>query len=179
MPGFFLLTGGLGIALALAGDTLVFLWLLSGVPDNPFGFRALLPGAVFGAVGLEALKLVGAWYLSLIGSNVTAQALGGIVGLIVWINVVARFAFYTACWAATMPAIERVRAPASAPGTPPVTAAPDPVLPHRAPAPLPTALALLGIGALAGVVGSHWLRPLRHRRAVRPTGPADEAAAGS
>jgi membrane protein len=129
VPGSFLLTGGLAIALALAGDVLVFLWVLKGVPDNPFGLRQLLPGAVFGAVGFEALKLVGNWYLSIIGSNVTAQALGGIVGVLVWINVVARFAFYTAAWTATIPAIERTRlCAAGSSGEPPaaaVTGRPD------------------------------------------------------
>ncbi|PZA19976.1 YihY/virulence factor BrkB family protein, partial [Modestobacter versicolor] len=110
VPGAFLLTGAVAIALALAGDTLVFLWLLKGVPGNPFGVRQLLPGAVFGAVGFEVLKLVGNWYLTLIGQNVTAQTLGGFVGLIVWINVVARFAFYTASWTATIPSIEHAHA---------------------------------------------------------------------
>ena len=126
VPGSFLLTGGLAIALALAGDVLVFLWVLKGVPDNPFGLRQLLPGAVFGAVGFEVLKLVGNWYLSIIGTNVTAQALGGIVGVLVWINVVARFAFYTAAWTATIPAIERARLRAAeGPGEPPAAAVTD------------------------------------------------------
>jgi membrane protein len=128
VPGFFLLTRGVAIALAVAGDVLVFLWVLKGVPDNPFGVRQLLPGAVFGAVGFEVLKLVGNWYLSIIDDNVTAQALGGIVGLIVWINVVARFAFYTAAWTATIPAVERARtatAEGSAEPGPALTRPPD------------------------------------------------------
>jgi len=90
VPGSFLLTGAMAIALALAGDTLIFLWLLKGVPDNPFGVRQLLPGGLFGAVGLEVLKLIGNYYLTLISHNITAQTLGGFVGLIVWINLVAR-----------------------------------------------------------------------------------------
>jgi membrane protein len=167
VPGYFLLTGAVAITLALAGDTLVFLWVLKGVPDNPFGLRRLLPAAVFGAVGFEALKLIGSWYLTLIGHNVTARTLGGFVGLIVWINVVARFAFYTASWAATIPAIERARtgvpsAPeeiTSRPAHPPAAGA----APARSR--LRRGLGLLGIGALAGVVGSRLLPRLRARRA--------------
>jgi membrane protein len=171
VPGVFLLTGAVAIALALAGDTLVFLWLLKGVPGNPFGLRSLVPGAVFGAVGFEALKLVGAWYLSLIASNVTAQALGSIVGLIVWINVVARFGFYTASWTATIPAIERARTPSAerAPVSPPPVPvpagrpAPSPLGPPLGPA-LGLALGLLGAGALAAVAVTRWMPVLLRRR---------------
>jgi membrane protein len=168
VPGFFLLTGALGIALALAGDTLVFIWVLKGVPDNPFGFRQLLPGAVFGAVGFELLKLGGTWYLSLIGSNVTAQALGGIVGLIVWINVVARFAFYTACWTATIRAIEHART-APVAGPPVAVSPPVPVRAGggRRPAPLRLAVGLVAAGMVAGVAGTRLLPQLLSRRGAR------------
>jgi membrane protein len=171
VPGFFLLSGAVAIVLALAGDVLVFLWLLTGVPDNPFGVRSLLPGAVFGAVGFEVLKLAGTWYLSLIGSNVTAQALGSIVGLIVWINVVARFAFYTACWTATIPWVERARTPAP-PVSEPVSLPTEPARPgSRGPAPLRLALGLLGAGALAGMAGTRWVPPLLRRRSARLATP--------
>lgn len=187
VPGFSLLTAGVAIALALAGDVLVFLWVLKGVPDNRFGVRQLVPGAVFGAVGFEVLKLIGNWYLSIIGSNVTAQALGGIVGVIVWLNVVARFAFYTAAWTATIPAIERARSAAS-----PVQVAPSPEegravghLPvdvrdgdeegepvpvrdrgaDRGPSPARLVLGLLGAGALAGAAGTRLVPGLLRRRA--------------
>jgi membrane protein len=200
VPGFFLLTTGVAIALAMVGDVLVFLWLLKGVPNNPFGVRQLLPGAVFGAVGFEVLKLAGNWYLSVIGSSVTAQALGGIVGLIVWINVVARFAFYTACWTATIPAIEqaRLRTAGRAEAVPsePVTAAPVGEAAARAAGPSSTrlALGLLGVGALAGAAGTRLLtrllsRPARGRaerrtqlvagRAAAVTDPSDGGPAGA
>jgi membrane protein len=169
VPGFFLLTGAVAIALALAGDVLVFLWLLKGVPDNPFSVRQLLPGAVFGAVGFEVLKLVGNWYLSIIGDNVTAQTLGGFVGLIVWINVVARFAFYTASWTATIPSIEHAHTL-----VPHGPARPTP-LPEVAlvaersagPSPVRLALGLVGAGVLAGALSSRLLAR-GARRADRP-----------
>jgi membrane protein len=104
--GYGVLTWVSGIALALAGDTVVFLWLLRFVPSVHHPFRLLLPGALFGAVGIEVLKLVGGFYLSLISRSVTASAFGGAVGILVWINLVARFSFYTAAWTASLPAIE-------------------------------------------------------------------------
>jgi membrane protein len=162
-PGFFLLTGAVAIALALAGDTLVFLWLLKGVPGTPFGLRQLLPGALFGAVGFELLKLVGNLYLTRISANVTAQTLGGIVGLIVWINVVARFGFYTACWTATVPAIERARTGAADPADVSPALREEPAARRRpAPSPVRVAVALLGAGALLGAAAGHRLgRPRR------------------
>jgi membrane protein len=110
-PGFGVLTWVVGIALAVAVDTAVFLWLLRVVPSVNHPLRLLLPGALFGAAGVEALKLLGGFYLSLISDSVTASAFGGAVGLLVWINLVARFAFFTAAWTSTLRRIEAVSPP--------------------------------------------------------------------
>ncbi|MCZ2806422.1 YihY/virulence factor BrkB family protein [Modestobacter sp. VKM Ac-2983] len=182
VPGFFLVGRALPIVLAVAGATLLFLWLLKGVPGTPFGYRQVLPGAVFGAVGFEALKLVGGLYLAVIGGNVTASTFGGLVGLIVWINVVCRFAFFTACWTATLPAIEH--ADTQVPHGP---AGPTPLpevarVDERAASPAAgrLALGLLAVGALAGAAGSRLLPRLVSRRgdrgrprAERPGAPPD------
>ena len=48
------------------------------------------------------LKLIGGFYLSLISGSVTASAFGGAVGILVWINLVVRFAFFTAAWTASL-----------------------------------------------------------------------------
>ena len=101
-PGYGVLTWVLGLALALLVDIVVFLWLLRVVPSISHPLRLLLPGALFGAAGFEVLKLIGGYYLSLISDSVTASAFGGAVGLLVWINLVARFAFFTAAWTATL-----------------------------------------------------------------------------
>jgi membrane protein len=110
-PGYGVLTWVLGIALAMVADTIVFLWLLRVVPSVSHPLRMLLPGALFGAAGFEMLKLIGGYYLSLISDSVTASAFGGAVGLLVWINLVARFAFFTAAWTATLRRIEAVTPP--------------------------------------------------------------------
>ena len=83
-------------------DVVIFLWLLRVVPSVSYPLRRLLPGALFGAAGFEVLKLIGGYYLTLISGSVTASAFGGAVGLLVWINLVARFAFFTAAWTATL-----------------------------------------------------------------------------
>jgi membrane protein len=106
LPGYGTLTAVLGVALAVVADVAVFLWLLRAVPSTSYPLRRLLPGALFGAAGFEALKLIGGFYLSLISDSVTASAFGGAVGLLVWINIVARFAFFTAAWTATLRRVE-------------------------------------------------------------------------
>jgi membrane protein len=101
VAGLSLLTTALGLLLALTTDVVVFLWLLRVVPGNRHRLRDLLPGALFGAAGFEVMKLLGTFYLSLIDDSVTSSALGGAVGILVWINLVFRFAFFTAAWTAT------------------------------------------------------------------------------
>ena len=110
-PGYEVLTRVLGIALAVAADIVVFLWLLRVVPSVSHPLRLLLPGALFGAAGIEVLKLIGGYYLTLINDSVTATAFGGAVGLLVWINLVARFAFFTAAWTSTLRRIAAVSPP--------------------------------------------------------------------
>jgi membrane protein len=100
--GFEVLTWLVGVGVGLLVDTAVFLWLLRVVPSLSLPLRLLLPGALFGAAGLAVLKLIGGYYLNLISTSVTASAFGGAVGLLVWINVVSRFAFFTAGWTATL-----------------------------------------------------------------------------
>jgi membrane protein len=100
--GLSLLTTGTGLVLALGTDVVVFLWLLKVVSATSYRPRELLPGALFGALGFEVLKLLGTYYLSLIDDSVTASALGGAVGILVWINLVFRFAFFTAAWTKTL-----------------------------------------------------------------------------
>jgi membrane protein len=109
--GLGVLTWILGLTLAVTVDVAVFLWLLRIVPSISHPVRLLLPGAVFGAAGFEALKLIGGYYLTLISDSVTASAFGGAVGLLVWINLVARFSFFTAAWTATLRRIEAVSPP--------------------------------------------------------------------
>jgi membrane protein len=116
--GYGVLTWLLGLVLALASDVAVFLWLLRAVPATGLPLRRLLPGALFGAAGVEVLKLVGGLYLTAISRSLTASVFGGAVGLLVWINLMGRFAFFTAAWAATLRRVELLipRPAASRPG---------------------------------------------------------------
>ena len=109
--GYGVLTWIVGIALAVAVDVVIYLWLLRVVPSISYPLRRLVPGALFGAAGFEVLKVIGGYYLSLISHSVTASAFGGAVGLLVWINLVARFSFFTAAWTATLRSVEAAAEP--------------------------------------------------------------------
>ncbi len=115
VPGFFLLATVVGIGLALAGDTVIFLWLLKVVAHTRVDTRRLLPGALFGAVGFEVLKVLGSLYLALISGSVTATTFGAAVGILVWINLVSRYALFTTAWTAFLPAVRAQRPPVEEP----------------------------------------------------------------
>jgi membrane protein len=110
-PGISLLTTVLGITLALVADTVIFLWLLKVVPHTRVAVRLLLPGALLGAVGFEILKVLGSLYLSMISVSITATTFGGAVGILVWINLISRYALFTTAWTAFLPAVRRQRPP--------------------------------------------------------------------
>jgi membrane protein len=181
-PGSGVLTWVVGIALALVGDMVIFLWLLRVVPSISHPLRRLLPGALFGAAGFEVLKLIGGYYLSLISSSVTASAFGAAVGLLVWINLVARFAFFTAAWTATLDSIHATAATTASSAADPASPAPGAglslpaaVVPTR-PVPSPARLAagLLTAGVVLGAAGTRLL-PWGGRRGAagaRAGGPA-------
>lgn len=86
------IAAGLGISFGL------WLWTARVLLNRDVGWRALVPGAVLGAVGLELLKLVGAFYVP--GMVARASALYGTLGvvfaLLAWLLVFGRMLVYAA-----------------------------------------------------------------------------------
>ena len=101
IPGMGTLVGGLAILLALAADTVLFMWLFTRLPRRPVRYRTVLRGAIFAAVGYEMLKIVGTTYLASVTSNPTYGVFASAVGLLIWINLVSRFLLISAAWTAT------------------------------------------------------------------------------
>jgi membrane protein len=90
-----------GILLGLAADTLIFAWLFVRLPRRPVRYRTALRGALFAAVGYEALKIVATFYLKQVASSPTYGPFAGAVGLLIWIDLVSRFLLIAAAWTAT------------------------------------------------------------------------------
>ena len=176
IPGMGTLVGGVAILLALAADTVLFMWLFTRLPRRPVRYRTVLHGAIFAAVGYEVLKIVGTTYLASVTSNPTYGVFASAVGLLIWINLVARFLLISAAWTATG---RQPRGADSEPEPPqegfavavddkPVTGVIGPVpagtRTREAPRPAAVAGALVGTGALLGAGATATATRLLRRR---------------
>jgi membrane protein len=82
----FVVVGGIAV------NTLVWLWTSWILPNRRVPLRALLRGALVGAVGLEVLKIVGGYVVPRLvaGSSALYGTLGGVFALLSWLLVFGR-----------------------------------------------------------------------------------------
>lgn len=107
MPGATALLKLLGIALALAGDLVIFWWLLVRLPDVDVPPRIALKGALLASIGFEVLKIVGTYTIAHTANSPTAGPFAGVVAILVWIQLVARLMLFACAWTATLTAEHR------------------------------------------------------------------------
>ncbi len=91
----------LAIAVAVIFDGVMFALIFSRLSGTKVPRQRLLPGALVGAIGFEALKLIGVYLVARTTHNPVYASFAVMVGLLVWINLVARLTFLTAAWTAT------------------------------------------------------------------------------
>ncbi|SDJ50731.1 membrane protein [Frankineae bacterium MT45] len=91
----------LGLLLSTLGDMIVLLWVFARFPNARIPGWVLLRGALLAALGLEVLKFIGTAYIARIATSPLYGVLGGIIGVLVWINLVARYLLFTTTWTAT------------------------------------------------------------------------------
>jgi membrane protein len=132
----------LSVPLALMADWLVFLWVLARLPRQKVDTRNAVRGALAAAIGFEILKQAANIYLSLLGHSPTSAAFGSVIGLLVFIYLVARLLLLVAAWVAepVTPPVPQLDRPAGYGG-----ASTDPAPPLR----LATAGWLVATGAVA------------------------------
>ncbi|MFD8483776.1 YihY/virulence factor BrkB family protein [Kitasatospora sp. NPDC059673] len=95
------LLSGLGFLIAVCADLLLFCYLLGPFPRIVVQRRrALLQGALIGAVGFELLKVALSSYLGSVAGRSLYGAFGVPVALLLWINFVSRLLMYCAAWTA-------------------------------------------------------------------------------
>ncbi|MER7754389.1 YihY/virulence factor BrkB family protein [Kitasatospora sp. NPDC097643] len=98
--GGYLFTG-VGLLIAVACDTLLFAYLLAPFPGIVGQRRRdVLQGALIGAVGFEALKILLASYLGSVAGKSVYGAFGVPVALLLWINFVCRLLMFCVAWTA-------------------------------------------------------------------------------
>ncbi len=95
LPGWF---APLGTVLGLGVNFCLWIWTSKLVPNRDVGWRGLVPGAILGAIGLEALKVVGGFYVPRLVANSSALygSIGVIFAVLAWLYLLARLAMYTA-----------------------------------------------------------------------------------
>ncbi|MDT4959025.1 MAG: rane protein [Pseudonocardiales bacterium] len=163
----------LGIALAVAGDMLIFWWLLVRLSDMAVPRKVGLQGALLAAVGFEVLKIVGTFTIAKTTQSPTAGPFAGVLAVLIWIQLVARFLLFCAAWMATCPGCA-LRPQHAASASDSASAGPVPVepLPAIMVAPAPpeaaprlAAGALIGAGAAGALAGAAAVAWANRRRA--------------
>jgi membrane protein len=77
LPGFL---APLGILLGIGVNLALWVWAMKVLPNRDVGWKALLPGAVFAAVGFEILKAAGSILVPRLVAS--SQALYGTLGIV-------------------------------------------------------------------------------------------------
>ena len=94
--GFVPLLAPLGILVGLALGVGLWLWTMKVLPNNKVGWKALLPGAVLGAVGLEVLKVAGSIWVpkAVASSSALYGSLGVVFAVLAWLLFFGRLVVY-------------------------------------------------------------------------------------
>ncbi len=84
------------ILVGLAVDVGLLLWTMKVLPNRDVGWKALLPGAVAGALGLEVLKAVGSIYVpkAVASSSALYGSLGVVFAVLAWLLFFGRLVVY-------------------------------------------------------------------------------------
>jgi membrane protein len=95
LPGYF---APLGILVALVVNFGLWVWTSKILPNTRVPWRAVLPGALFAAIGLEVLKAVGAFYVPkmVASSSQLYGTLGVVFALLAWLFFFGRLIIYSA-----------------------------------------------------------------------------------
>jgi membrane protein len=142
------LLGVLGVVLGLTANWLIFLWVIARLPRKHATFRSAAKAALFGAIGFEILKRIMTIYLASVTTSPSGAVFGSVLGLLVFVYFASRFVLFITAWAATSKENEQEE-PVPAPG--PAVIRPEVVV--RSGPDARTAAGLLGVGAVAGLLG--------------------------
>ena len=95
LPGFL---APVGVLISFAVSLGLWLWTSRVLPNTKLPWRRLLPGALLGAIGLEILKAVGAYYVpkAVASSSQLYGSLGIIFALLAWLLLFGRLVVYSA-----------------------------------------------------------------------------------
>ncbi|HEY6424413.1 MAG TPA: inner membrane protein YhjD [Pseudonocardiaceae bacterium] len=90
----------LALVLSLAGNWLVFVWVIARLPRQPVPLHSAMRAAAFGAIGFEVLKQGFAIYLNTVLASPAGVLFGPVIGLMLFSYFVSRFLLFITAWAA-------------------------------------------------------------------------------
>ena len=95
LPGFL---APLGVIITFVVSLGLWMWTLRVLPNTRLPWRSLLPGALLGAIGLEVLKAVGAYYVprTVASSSQLYGSLGIVFAVLAWLLLFGRLVVYSA-----------------------------------------------------------------------------------
>jgi membrane protein len=153
VPGSTWILKVLGIAIAVLGDMVIFWWLLVRLPAMDVPVRIAFQGALLASAGFEVLKIVGTYTIAHTAHSPTAGPFAGVVAILVWIQLVARWMLFACAWTATVTAFARVAPANTAPIDEPEVMLGEPSA-DGAVSPAAVGVALVGGGAVLGAVAT-------------------------
>lgn len=89
-----------GLAVSVLADTGLMIVLLRVVSGVPVPWRDLFQAALVGGLGLSLLKISAAALLPRLTANPFFASFAIVVGLLIWLNLIARLILISAAWAA-------------------------------------------------------------------------------
>lgn len=106
----------IALGLALLTDVCLFLYLFKRLPKVDWPTGRVLRGAVFGAVGFGVLKFLATYYVGRAVANNSDLygPVGAVIGILLGINLIARFVLFAAAWTVTAPGRDDVLPSATA-----------------------------------------------------------------
>jgi membrane protein len=138
------------ILIGVLGDIVIFGWLLVRLPRAEVSRSIALRTALLAAVGFEVLKIVGTYTIAKSSHSPTLGPFAGLLAVLIWIQLVARYLLYCAAWSATATPIA---SPAAA--LPPVSLT---IRPTVAVSPVGLVVTIFGAGAAFGAGLASYLR---------------------
>jgi membrane protein len=93
LPGFL---WPVGLLVGLGVNVVLWLWTMRVLTNRDLGWEGLIPGALLGAVGMEALKAVGSFYVPRLvrSSSALYGSLGVVFALLAWLLLFGRLVVY-------------------------------------------------------------------------------------
>ncbi|UAL28703.1 YihY/virulence factor BrkB family protein [Nocardioides rotundus] len=107
----------LSIGVGILANSVLFFTVFRLLANPPMPRRALVGGALLGAVGFELLKQLATILMKQTASQPAFAVFGIALILVVWINYFSRLLVYSASWAHTSPAARLARERAAEPET--------------------------------------------------------------